>query len=93
MTTPAFSRRTMVKKGAAMAGLSMLRLAGPAHAFQADRGRGDPLAGQAGGQPGPGEHRPQLDGKLDDWITRTTSSSSSSTSTCPSWTRRTGTWR
>ena len=33
--TPTISRRTLVKHGgAALAGLSVLRLAGPAHAFQ-----------------------------------------------------------
>ena len=43
MTPSAISRRTLVQQGgAALAGLSVLRLAGPAHAFQPARARSSP---------------------------------------------------
>ena len=55
MRNQELSRRTLLKGGgAALAGLSVLRLAGPAHAFPAATAGSHPLAGPARAQPGAG---------------------------------------
>lgn len=71
MTSPAFSRRTMVKKGAALAGLSVMQVSGPARAFQGDSG-GEviPWLDKLEPNPVPDIVPVQLDwAKLDSWIT------------------------
>jgi DMSO/TMAO reductase YedYZ molybdopterin-dependent catalytic subunit len=72
MTAPTISRRTLVKTGsAALAGLSVLRLAGPASAFQGDTG-GEviPWLDQPAENPVPDIVPQQLDwAGLDDWLT------------------------
>ena len=72
MTQSAMSRRTLVRQGgAALAGLSVLRLAGPAHAFQAETG-GEviPWLDQLEPNPVPDVLIQQLDWEqLDSWLT------------------------
>jgi DMSO/TMAO reductase YedYZ molybdopterin-dependent catalytic subunit len=72
MSDSTISRRTLVKQGgAALAGLSVLRLAGPAHAFQDESG-GEvvPWLDQPDPNPVPEIVPVQLDwGQLDDWLT------------------------
>ena len=72
MTLSTISRRTLVKQGgAALAGLSVLRLAGPAHAFQ-DPAGGEviPWLDQPEPNPVPEVIVQQLDWEqLDAWIT------------------------
>ena len=72
MTRSAISRRTLVKQGgAALAGLSVLRLAGPAHAFQDEPG-GEviPWLDQPEPNPEPEAIVRQLEWEqLDSWIT------------------------
>ena len=76
------SRRTLLKDGgAALAGLTVLRVAGPAQAFGQDRRGGRPLAGPARAEPHPGERRrpAEVGGPRLLADTRTTSSSSTTT--------------
>jgi DMSO/TMAO reductase YedYZ molybdopterin-dependent catalytic subunit len=72
MTSSAISRRNLVKQGsAALAGLSVLRLAGPARAFQENTG-GEviPWLDQPAENPVPDILPQQLDWEgLDDWLT------------------------
>src|SRR5688572_26519604 len=74
MTTSRISRRTLVKQGgAAMAGMSVLRLTGPAHAFQ-DTAGGEvvPWLDQPADNPVPEAIVQQLTWEeLDDWLTPT----------------------
>jgi len=71
MTSPALSRRSVVKQGAALASLSVLRVSGPAYAFQ-DVPTGDviPWLDKLEPNPVPDIIVSQLDWeKLDSWTT------------------------
>jgi DMSO/TMAO reductase YedYZ molybdopterin-dependent catalytic subunit len=70
MTSPEISRRTVLKGGAALAGISVLRMAGPTRAFQASTGEVIPWLDQAEENPVPEVIVQQLTWEeLDDWIT------------------------
>jgi DMSO/TMAO reductase YedYZ molybdopterin-dependent catalytic subunit len=70
MTSPDVSRRTVMKGGAALAGISVLRMAGPTRAFQAGGGEVIPWQDQPEPNPVPEAVVQQLTWEeLDDWIT------------------------